>query len=102
MECKGACAVPGLQGEVVGVRAGFHVHDPYCCEKCRIPAGMQIVCWKCKKPATTVGDWHHCETCFPPPLKKIKHELDQSGKSLMLANRMVRFRMENGGGSTAT
>ena len=85
----------GCKGEVVGVRAGFHVHDPYCCEKCRIPAGMQIVCWKCKKPATMVGDWLHCETCFPsPPNAKRKHELSQSEKSLMLANRMFRFGME--------
>ena len=61
----------GCKGEVAGVPAGFHAHDdPYCCENCRIPAGMQVVCWKCKKPATMVGDWHHCETCYPPPLKK--------------------------------
>ena len=71
------------------------MHDPYCCEKCRTPEGMQIVCWKCKKPATMVGDWLHCETCFPsPPNAKRKHELSQSQKSLRLADRMFRFGME--------
>ena len=49
----------GCKGEVAGVPAGFHVRDPYCSERCRV-GGMQVVCWTCKKPATLVGDWHHC------------------------------------------
>ena len=81
----------GCKGEVAGVPAGFHMRDPYCSERCRV-GGMQVVCWTCKKPATMVGDWHHCETCFsPPPNAKRKHELDQGGKSLMMANKMFRF-----------
>ena len=70
------------------------MRDPYCSERCRL-GGKQVVCWTCKKPATMVGDWHHCETCFPPPPNaKRKHELDQGGKSLMMANQMFRFGME--------
>ena len=69
----------------------LHVRDPYCSERCRV-GGMQVVCWTCKKPATMVGDWHHCETCFsPPPNATRKHELDQGGKSLMMANKLFRF-----------
>ena len=55
---------------------------------------MQVVCWKCKKPATLVGDWHHCETCLPPPLKKRKCELNTAEKSLMMANDFFSFGTE--------
>ena len=86
----------GCKGEVTGVRAGFHARDPYCSEKCRV-GGMQVVCWTCKKPATLVGDWHHCEACGPPPLKKRRVEcelderLNQNVESLTMANNMFRF-----------
>ena len=69
----------GCKGEVAGVPAGFHARDPYCSERCRV-GGMQVVCWTCKKPATLVGDWYHCEACGPPPLKKRRCELNHSEK----------------------
>ena len=62
----------GCKGEVAGVRAGFHMRDPYCSERCRL-GGMQIVCWTCKKPATLVGEWRHCEACGPPPPLSLIH-----------------------------
>ena len=75
------------------------MRDPYCSERCRV-GGMQVVCWACKKPATLVGDWHHCEACGPPPLKKRRVEcsLDQTlsriTDALTMANNMYRFAME--------
>ena len=65
-EARARCR--GCKGEVAGVRAGVHLRDPYCSERCRV-AGMQIVCRTCKVPATLVSDWRHCGACERPPPK---------------------------------
>ena len=86
--------MPGLQRR--GRRRARGVRDPYCSDRCRV-GGMQVVCWTCKKPATLVGDWRHCEACGPPPLKKRKVECafdqrhNQSVESLTVANNMFRI-----------
>ena len=69
------------------------MRDPYCSERCRV-GGMQIVCRKCKAPATLVGEWRHCEACGPPPPKKrsvqceLDKKLNQHNDSLTIANNM--------------
>ena len=89
----------GCEGEVAGVRAGFHMRDPYCSERCRV-GGMQIVCWTCKEPATMVGEWRHCEACggLPPRMRKVECELDQTLSqhvaSLTIANNVWRYDLE--------
>ena len=81
---------------VAGVQANPHCRTPYCNEACRT-AGMQVVCWTCKAPATLVGDWRHCEACATPgrqPLKPLKggdselHATLQRNRALTLANNM--------------
>ena len=93
----------GCKGEVAGVRAGLHMRDPYCSERCRV-GDSQIVCRTCKKPATLVGDWRHCGTCErPPPPKRKKPEdesntrsnldttLNRQWKNLTLANNVWHY-----------
>ena len=71
---------------VAGVRVGFHMRDPYCSEECRI-GGSEIVCRTCKKPATLMGDWHHCGTCERPVPKRKKAE-DESNLDKTLSRKL--------------
>ena len=96
-EARARCR--GCKGEVAGVRAGIHVRDPYCSEKCRV-GGSEIVCRTCKKPATLVGDWRHCGACgrLPPKRKKPEGEssnldktVNQHTASLTIANNVWRY-----------
>ena len=99
----------GCTGEVAGVRAGFHVSDPYCSERCRV-GGMQIVCRTCKAPATLAGDWRHCGACgrLPPKRKKPEDEsnldkmLNQNIESLTIANNVFQYDLVPKEGGEAT
>ena len=82
MECRGPRALQKVQGAIAGVRAGFHLDAPYCSERCRT-GNFQIVCRKCKKPATLAGDWRHCGACGQLPLKR--------DRSLTIANNVWRY-----------
>ena len=91
----------GCKGEVAGVRAGFHLRDPYCSERCRV-GGSEIVCRTCTKPATLVGDWRHCGTCERPVPKRKKPEgessnldttLNQQWKNLTFANDVLDYNL---------
>ena len=84
----------GCKGEVAGVRAGFHMRDPYCSERCRV-GGSEIVCRTCKKPATLVGDWRHCGTCERPPPKRKKPEDESSNLDKTLNQHIASLTIQN-------
>ena len=77
----------------------------YCNEACRT-AGRQIICRKCKAPATLVGDWRHCGVCERRPHKPVKEESDlhkmltQNIKALTIANNVWGYDLvpQEGGG----
>ena len=84
----------GCKGEVAGVRAGFHLSDPYCSERCRV-GDSQIVCRTCKKPATLVGDWRHCGTCERLPPKRKKPEDESSNLDTTLNRQRTNLTIAN-------